>query len=100
MPGFSGRQGDFGTDAHLFAEEAVGDAAEDARPVACFPVAAYGAAVLQVPEDGEGIGNDGVAGPAIEVGQEAQSAGIPLVGGIVESGSLGEAGFDRTSRVV
>ena len=58
---------------------------EDARPVPGVDLAAAGAAVQEVLEDGEGLAHDGVGLSPLDVHDEADAAGVVLVSGIVEA---------------
>ena len=66
-------------------EEPVGDLAQEPRPVARLLVAAHGAAVHQVLEHGDAIGNDAVRAVAVHVDEEADAARVVLERWIVES---------------
>src|SRR5262249_14977793 len=65
-------------------EELVRRLDEDAGAVAGVLLAAAGAAVLQVVEDGQGPAHDGVRPAPLQVDDEADAAGVVLVGRVVE----------------
>ena len=71
-------------------EEGVRHLNEDARAVARIDLAAAGAAVEEVLEHLEGLGDDGVRSAALDVHHEADAAGIVLVVRAVEPLSLGK----------
>ena len=73
------------------AEEGVGDLGEDARAVAGVGLGAGGAAVFQVPQNGECLVDQRVARLTGERGHEADAAGVVLVARVVEA-LLGRAG--------
>src|SRR5262249_53000665 len=68
----------------LATEERVGDLDEDAGAVAGQPVAAAGAAVLEVPEHREPFLDDVARCLALDVDDEADAAGVALGPGVVE----------------
>ena len=84
----SGRQGD-ALPGHLLAEELVRDLDQDPGAVAGQRVGAGGAPMGEVLEDLEALLDDGVALLALECGDEADAAGIVLVGGVVQALGLG-----------
>ena len=63
----------------------MGHAGEDSGAIAGVGFAAAGAAVVHVFEHGEGVVDDGMGGPAFDVGDEADAAGVVFVVGGVES---------------
>ncbi len=67
------------------AEQLVGDLGQDAGPVAGIRVAPLRAAVIQVPQHGERLGDDLVAAASGQVRDEADAAGVVLVAAVVES---------------
>ena len=86
-----------------FAEEAVRDLQQHAGAVAGVGLGAAGAPVVEAAEHLDGVLDDAVAAPALDVGYEADPAGVVLVprivqallggkgGGILQRGSFGEA---------
>jgi hypothetical protein len=74
------------------AEQGVGDLGQDASPITGVRVAALGAAMVQVPQHGEGLGDGLVGAAAREVGHEAHATGVVLKLAVVQSPiRLGEA---------
>ena len=71
--------------AALAAEEVVGDLQQDAGAVATIRIAADRTAVLEVAQHLEGLLHQLMAAHPLEVDDEADPAGIMLVGGVVES---------------
>ena len=69
----------------LLDEEVVRDLHENAATVAHLRVGADGAAMVEVLQDLEALGDDRVRLAVLHVGDEADAAGILLVGGIVEA---------------
>ncbi len=67
----------------------MGDLDQDARAVAGVVLAAAGASVIEVLEDGEGVADESVRLPPLQVGDEADAAGVVLVLGVVESLGVG-----------
>ena len=70
---------------HSRARNACGIWMSDAGAVPGVDLAAAGAAVQQVLEHGERLAHDGVRLSALDVDDEADAAGVVLVGGIVEA---------------
>ncbi len=66
-------------------EELVRDLDQDAGAVAGFRIAAAGAAVRQVDQDLDALDDDVVGLVAVDVGDEANAAGIVLVSRVVET---------------
>ncbi|MNS92630.1 hypothetical protein D3C72_1267730 [compost metagenome] len=65
---------------HFFAVQQVGQLDQDAGAVAHQLVGADGAAVVEVLEDLQALQHDGVALLALDVGDEADAAGVVLIG--------------------
>ena len=80
---FGGRQGDADTGAHA-AEERVGHLDEDPRPVPRVDLATAGAPMEEVLQDGQGLGDDPVGLPALDVHHEPDPATVVLESGIVQ----------------
>ena len=78
---------------HLGAIEVVGDLDQDAGAVAHQAVGADRAAVVQVLEDLQTLGDDRVRLVAGDMGHEADAAGIVLVRRVVEARLRGEIYF-------
>ena len=57
--------------------------------VTCERVGADGAAMLEIAQHGERVGDDAVRLLALEVGDEADAAGIAFIRGVEETLSLG-----------
>ena len=72
-------------------EEFVRNLDQEAGAVAGFRIAAAGAAMRQVDEDLNALFDDVVGFLALDVGHEADSAGIVLMAGVVESLGLGQS---------
>ena len=70
---------------HLFAVQRVGQLDQDAGAVAHQLVGADGAAVVQVLQDLQRLADDVVALLALDVGDEADAAGVVLVGGRIQA---------------
>ena len=66
------------------AEEGVRDLGQDARAVPGSRVAALGAAVLQVAEGGERFGHHIVPGPAGQISDKADAAGVVLEAAVIQ----------------
>jgi len=66
------------------AEERVRDLGQNARPVAGLRVASLRAPVVQVTQDGEGLGDRVMGAPTGQVGDEADAAGVVLVAAVVQ----------------
>ncbi len=73
----------------LVLQELVRDLNENARAVARERVGADGAAMLEVLEDGERVGDELVRRPPLEIGDEADAAGVVLAFAVEESGGGG-----------
>ena len=86
------RQGD-ALLGHFLAEELVRHLDQDAGAVARLGVGAHRAAVSQVLEDQQPLLDDGVALLALDVGDEADAAGIVFVGWVVQTLRLGKTGL-------
>ncbi len=69
----------------LLLEEAVRDLGEDAATVAELGVGADGAAMVEVAQDLQALLDQPVALAVLHVGDEADAAGVFLVGGVVEA---------------
>ena len=69
----------------LAAQEAVGHLQQDAGAVAGVRLAAAGAPVEQVDEDLQRLLDDRVRGASLDVHDEADAAGVVLVGGVVQA---------------
>jgi hypothetical protein len=87
VPG--GREGDARARA-LAAEEGMRHLDEDARAVAGVDLAAARPPVQQVLEHLQGLAHDGVGSAPLDVHDEADAAGVVLVGGVVESLGRGQ----------
>jgi hypothetical protein len=88
---------------HLFAVQRVGQLDQDAGAVAHQLVRAHRAAVVQVLEDLQALQDDGVALLALDVGHEADAAGVVLVGArntgrVLADGNLGCRRHGRAPR--
>ena len=70
---------------HRIREESVRRLDQDPGAVAGVLLGAAGAAMLEVAEHGEGFLHDVMGGAAGDVDDEAESAGVVLVAGIVEA---------------
>ena len=70
---------------HLFAVQRVGQLDQDAGAVAHQLVGAHCAAMVQVLEDLQALLDDGVALLALDVGHEADAAGVVLVGAGIQT---------------
>ena len=77
---------------HLGAVELVGDLDQDAGAVAHQLVGADRAAVVEVLEDLQALRDDAVRALALDVGDEADAAGIVFVGRVVQA--FGGGGFE------
>ena len=73
------------------AQEAVGDLEQDAGAVAGVDLGARRAAVVEVAERAEGVGDDRAAGHALDVADERDPAGVVLEARVVEPERLGDA---------
>jgi hypothetical protein len=73
---------------HLFAVQRVGHLDQDAGAVAHQLVGAHRAAVVQVLQDLQRMGDDGVALLALDVRHEADAAGVVLMRRVVQAGVL------------
>jgi len=69
----------------LAGKELVGNLDEDAGAVAGFGIAATGSTVGQVEEDLDTFSDDVVGFVAFNAGDEADTAGVVLVAGVVEA---------------
>ena len=69
-------------------EKRIGDLGEDARPVPGLRVAALRAAVVQVAQDGEGLGHRVMGAPPGQVSDEADPAGVMFVTAVVQPQSF------------
>ena len=67
-----------------FGVEVVGYLDQDAGAVPAVLLAAGGPAMGQVLEGGDGLADQGVGGPALQVGHQGHAAGVVLEPGIVE----------------
>ena len=72
-------------------EEPVGDLNQDARAVAGVGLAAAGAAVQQIDQQLQSALDDRMRAPPLDVGDEADAAGVMLVPRVVEAVSGGRA---------
>ena len=79
-------------------EEPVGDLEEDAGAVTGVDLGARGAAVVEVAERVEGVGDDRTAGPALDVADERDPAGVVLEARVVEPERLGDGTERRATR--
>jgi len=87
--GAGGRQGHSLT-GHLGTEEAVRNLDQDAGAVAEQRIVAGGAAMLEILEDLQALRDDSMAFLVLDVGNEANAAGVMFIGRIVETLALGE----------
>ena len=85
---------------HLGAEVLVGDLDQDARAVAHQLVGADGAAVVEVLQDLEALHDDRVRLEALDVGHEADAAGVLLVGGVIQPARGRGGDVDRRGGLV
>jgi len=74
---------------HLLAQEGIGNLDQDAGTVAEQRIVAGGAAMLEILEDLQPLRNDRMALLILDVGDEADAAGVMLVGGVVETLAAG-----------
>ena len=79
-------------EGHRSTQEAVGHLHEDAGAVTGVGIGAGGATVFEVDEQVEGRRDDGVRAVALDVGDEADAAGVVLVGGAVQAPPLRQVG--------
>ena len=70
---------------HFLAQKPVRDLDQDACAVALQRVGADGAAMGEVLEDEQPLLDDGVVPGALDVGDEADAAGVVFVGGVVQT---------------
>ena len=77
----------------LAREELVRDLHQDAGAVAGARIGADRAAMLEIEQDGQRILDDLVRLAALDVGDEADAAGILVERGIVEAAAVGQAGI-------
>ena len=54
-------------------------------PISCVIVSRLGPSVLHALGEGRGVLEDGVAGPAVDVDDEAHPAGVPFQAGVVQA---------------
>ena len=72
--------------------EPVGNLGQDARAVTGVRVGALGAPVVEVAQDGQGLGDDVVAAPPGQVGHEADAARVVLEPAVIQALALRAAG--------
>ena len=85
------RPGQFEAEALGFRrEEAVRDLDHDAGAVAGLGIGTHGAAMLEVLEDGQSVGHHAMALGIVDIGDEADAAGVVLVARIVETVRFGK----------
>jgi len=77
----------------VLGEEPVGELEQDARAVTGVGLAAAGAAVIQVHQDGEGLLDDIVRTLALHLANEADAAGVVLKLGVVKTLFFGKSGI-------
>jgi hypothetical protein len=65
-------------------QEAMGNLNHDSRAIARLGVGADGAAMREVSENGQAIGNNAMAFEVIDIGEKAYATRIMLVSGIVK----------------
>ncbi len=70
---------------HLLAQESIGDLHEYAGPVAGTRIGADGPAVSQILEDTQTLANDPVTALALDMGDEADAAGVVLTVRFIEA---------------
>ena len=83
----------------LAGEEGMRDLHQDAGAVTGAWIGADGAAMLQVDQNGESILDDLVRLAALDIGNEADTAGILVERGIVEAGCGGQAGVGGIGKI-
>jgi hypothetical protein len=66
----------------------MGDLKEDSRSVSGFHVPADCTAVLQVAQGADGLPDDLVGFPAVDLSDESYTTGVMFVAGIVEGGTV------------
>jgi hypothetical protein len=93
-------KGDVGVALGDLDEEVVGESGEDAGAVTGVDFATAGAAVVHVLEHGEGVADDVVGFFALDVGDEANAAGVVLEPGIVEAHLLWETRWGEGVQIV
>ena len=87
----------FETEALCFArEEVVRDLDQDASAVTGLRVRAHRTAMFQIFQDAQAVRNDAVALHVVDVGDHADTAGIVLVGRIVQTGFGGQSGLGQS----
>ena len=74
-------------------EEPVGQLEQDARAVASVDLAAAGASVVEVHQDGEGLLDDIMRTLALHLANEADAAGVMLKLGVVKTLFFGKSGI-------
>ena len=62
----------------------------DASPIAGLGISAYGTTVLKILEYAQAIINGAMAFDIVDIGNEADSAGIMLVAGMIQAMGLGQ----------
>ncbi|EWC63630.1 hypothetical protein UO65_1037 [Actinokineospora spheciospongiae] len=82
-------------EADLGAQQRVGQLHQDARAVTAGRLRARGAAVLQVGQRGERVGDDPVRTPAQDVGHHGDTAGVVLRGRVVQALGARQGGEDH-----
>jgi hypothetical protein len=81
---------------HLFAIQLVGDLDQQTGAIAHQRIGTDGAPVIQVLEDLEGLADDGMALLALDMGHEADAAGVMFLGRAVQTLLLQLSDFGRT----
>ena len=82
---FAGRRQLDALFGHLRAVQRVGHLDQDAGAVAHQRIGPHGATVVEVLEDLQRVGDDGVALLALQVRHEAHAAGVVLLGRVVQA---------------
>ena len=77
----------------VLGEEPVGELEQDARAVASVDLAAAGASVVEVHQDGEGLLDDIMRTLALHLANEADAAGVMLKLGVVKTLFFGKSGI-------
>ncbi len=72
--------------------EPVGNLGQDARAVTGVRIAALGPPVVEVAQDGQGLGDDVVAAPPRQVGHEADAARVVLESAVIQAPVLAGRG--------
>ena len=76
-------------EAHLGAQESVGDLHQDAGTITGAGIGSHGPAVRQADQDLQTLLDDTATLDILDITDEAHATGIMLVGGVIESLRLG-----------